>query len=955
MKQKTLLASAITTALMLHSLTICAQDATPNTPQEGLHSDQVRQLAPVTVTGSRIRSVDMETAQPLFIIDRAEIQKQGFVSVGDILSHMTNAGSAGINKSTVQTANDYAGGSYVDLRGLGLSRTLVLVDGRRWGTNTNGFTDLDTIPSSMIQRVEVLKDGASAIYGSDAIAGVINIITRTQYDGAEANVYFGKYGQGDGTNQQYDFTVGKTLGKGSIMFSGTYAESDPVWARDREFSRYPKGQAHPTDGLSPFGVGGLITNGPDNGSYKLNDGADPTKFNSYHSYLGAPDNFNVSDQMMLASGSKRKSLFTKGLYSFNENLNAHVDALYNERTAHIQVAGYPLGTSTTGLLLDKNSYYNPLGSHSGYAAPQDVDFMRRGPEIPRITKNTVKTYRVGAGFDGGFEAGENYFNWDVSGFLNKNSGQILGTGNYDLVKMGQALGASFKDTDGVVKCGTPGSIIAGCTPLNALAGKGGWTSDMLNYISRPTNASYGSRTTGFSANISGDVVHLPAGRMQFAVGAEYRRESGYQNPDAWSQTGNSTALASLPSSGSYTTKEAYAELNIPLLVDLPFARQLSVDLASRYSRYSNFGNTTNNKAGLTWKPVDDVLVRGSYSEGFRAPTISDLYGGQSQTFDNYTDPCDASFGAAGSNATVAANCAKAGLANTFRQTNSAGVPVDGPGAQSTTPFLSGSNENLQPETSTSRSLGLIYSPHAVQGLDISVDWYRIRIENLISGVSSDNVLDDCYLRGMASACKLFQRDANGQVINLSHTLANKGWLETEGYDLAMNYRLPEFDIGQVTVHVDSNYVAKYNANAGPGAPTEFDAGNYSVWRSRTNANVDWSKGSFGVNWAVRAYSNLKEACAYDKAGGPLCDLPNHHTPGVGVTPLRTVGGVVFNDVQLRWKAPWQGVFSVGALNVLNRKAAAFYSGPASAADSEYAYNPSYDIGRFLYVRYNQKF
>ena len=842
---------------------------------------------------------------------------------------MTNAGSAGVNKSTVLVSNDYAGGSYVDLRSLGLSRTLVLVDGRRWGTNTDGFTDLDTIPSSIIERIEVLKDGASAIYGSDAIAGVVNIITRNDYKGAEANVYYGKYGQGDGTNQQYDFTAGNTLGKASFMFGGTYAKTDPVWAKDRDFSRYPKGVNRPTEGLSSFGPGGLITNGPDDDYYKLNDGGDPTKFSDYHSYRGAADNFNANDQMMLASGSERKSLFGKGNYKFSDSLNLHGDAFYNERTANIQVAGYPVGTANTGLVLDKNSYYNPLGVQSGYATPQDVEFMRRGSESPRVTKNTVKTYRLGAGLDGVFNAGDHYFNWDVSGFINKNTGNIYGTGNFDLVKADQALGASFMDTDGVVKCGVPGAAVAGCTPLNVLAGNGGWTRDMLNYVGRATNGTYGSKTTGFAANISGDVVQLPAGTMQFAAGVEYRRESGYQSPDAYSQTGNSTDLAAAPSSGSYNTKEVYAELSIPLLTDMAFAKQLSVDVASRYSRYSNFGTTTNSKFGLTWKPVDDVLVRGSYSEGFRAPTINDLYGGLSQTFDNYTDPCDVKFGSAGSNANVAANCAAAGLGPNFQQTDAAGKPVDGPGAQSTTPFLSGSNVNLQPETSTSKSLGLVYSPQFVQGLDVSLDWYNIRIKNLISGISSDNVLDDCYLRGIAASCGLFQRDANGQVVNLSHTLANKGWLETEGYDFTLNYRLPKFAIGQFVLHLDSNYLVKYNANAGSGAPTEFDAGNYSIWRNRTNANLDWSLGNFGVNWGVRAYSNLKETCAYDKAGGAACDLPNHYTPGVGVTPMRTVGGIVFNDLQLRWSAPWQATFSLGANNVFNRKGAAFFSGPAA--------------------------
>jgi iron complex outermembrane recepter protein len=953
--KRTALVTALAGCLLAGSAFAQTAPAATDAPDQA----KTQNLETITVTGSRIRSVDVETAQPVFTLDRQEIQKQGFVSVGDILAHLTNAGAAGVNKSTVLVSNSYAGGSYVDLRSLGLARTLVLVDGRRWGTNTDGFTDLDTIPSSIIERVEVLKDGASAIYGSDAIAGVVNIITRQSFDGAEVNSYYGKYGQGDGTNQQYDFTFGKTIDKLSLIGSGTYAKTSPVWARDRDFSAYPKGQYHPTDGLSPYGPGGLITNGPNDSTLKLRPGGDPRNIADYAPYNPATDNYDANQQMMLSSGSERKSLFGKAVYKFNDNLSLHSDVLYNERTANIQVAGYPIGTGNTGLFVDKDSYYNPLGTQSGAAVPQDVEFDRRGTEDPRITKNTVKTYRVGTGLDGAFQVGERYFNWDVSGYVNKNDGEIYGTGNYDLTKTQQALGPSFKGADGVVRCGTPTAVIAGCVPLNILAGNGGVTQDMLGWSGRPTSSTYGSKTTGFSANITGDVIQLPAGMSQFAAGVEYRRESGFTNVDANSQAGNSTDLASNPSSGSYNTKEAYVELNIPVLRDLPGAQQLSFDLASRYSDYSNFGNTTNSKFGLTWKPIEDLLVRGSYSQGFRAPTINDLYGGQGQTFDAYTDPCDSVFGAAASNTSVAATCRGAGLGTNFRQTDATGTPNTAPGGASTTPFLSGSNPNLKPETSASKSLGLVYSPSFVQGLDVSLDWYNIRITNVISSISPDDVLNACYLRNDANSCGMFTRNAQtGQVENLVHTLTNEGWLETEGYDFSLNYHLPKYSFGQFTFHLDSNYVSKYNKKVNADTPQTNEAGLYSsdmVWRSRTNASLDWAYGNFGVNWGVRVYSNLKEDCAYNTAGGPDCDLPNFYTPGVGVTPKRTVGGIVFNDLQVRWSAPWNATFSVGANNVFDRKGAAFYTGPATSGDSQFAYNPAYDIGRFFYVRYNQKF
>ncbi|HEV7776444.1 MAG TPA: TonB-dependent receptor [Luteibacter sp.] len=948
--KRTVLVTALATCLLAGSA--FAQDAAPADQAPA----KAQNLDTITVTGSRIRSVDVETAQPVFSLSREDIQKQGYVSVGEILSHITASGSPAYSKSASLTSNTYAGGSYIELRGLGFARTLVLVDGRRWGTNADGFTDLDSIPSAIIERIDVLKDGASAIYGSDAIAGVVNIITRSNYEGAEANAYYGKYGQGDGTTQQYDFTWGKKLGKLSYVFSGTYAKDSPVWARDRDFSATPLGPRHPTEGLSAFGPGGLILNGPNDDSLKLNPGGNPTNLADYHSYTSA-DNFDANQQMMLLNSSKRKSLFGKVNYAITDDVSFRADAAYTERTADIQIAGYPLGTSNTGVVLDKDSYYNPLGSQQGYADPTDVQFLRRGVESPRITKNTVQTYRVGAGLEGAFQAADRNFNWDFGGFFNKNKGDVFGTGNYNLLNLAQGLGPSFMDTDGTVKCGRPGAIVAGCTPVNILSGAGGINQPMHDYIGVNTNGTYGTLTSGFSANITGDVVQLPAGMMQFAAGVEYRRESGYNRPDSFSQTGNSTDLASDSSSGSYNTKEAYAELNIPVLADLPGAKLLSFDLASRYSKYSTFGSTTNNKFGLQWKPIDDLLVRGSISEGFRSPTINDLYGGQSQTFDSYTDPCDANFGAVASgNANAIAKCAAAGLPANFHQTDAAGKPVDAADSQSTTPFLSGSNDKLKPETSLSKTLGLVYSPSFIDGFNVSLDWYNIRIKNEISSISSNDVLDDCYLRNIASACASFSRDASGQVVNLTHTLTNRGQLETEGYDFNATYRLPKFSIGEFRVSVDTNYVSKYNENPGGDSPVIYDAGQYATWRVRSNANLDWNYGNWGATWGVRYYSGLKEDCSFDLTGGPECNLPDYVTPGVGVTPKRQVGAITFNDLSVRWMAPWNGTFSVGANNVFNRKGPIFYTASSNTSgNSSFVYNPSYDNGRFFYVRYNQKF
>jgi iron complex outermembrane recepter protein len=953
MRQKTLIASAVTAALALFAGGVSAQDVNDSGNAE---PKSAKHLEAVTVTGTRIRSADVETAQPIYTIDRQEIQRQGYVNVGDILSHISAVGAPSYSKSAVLTSNTYAGGSYVELRGLGFARTLVLVDGRRWGTNTDGFTDLDTIPSSIIERVEVLKDGASAIYGSDAIAGVINIITRSNFDGVEFNAYAGQYaGYNDNTTQQYDITVGHRIGKFSYIANATYAKEDPIWAKDRDFSRYPRGPYFPNSGLSAYGPGGLITNN-DGDLFKLNPGGDSRNFADYHPYNASVDNYNADQQMMLMPGSERKSLFGKARYEITDNVGAFMDASLMQRIATIQIAGYPLGTGTTGIPLDADSYYNPLGSQQGYGDPQDVSFLRRMVEIPRLTKNTNNTYRFGTGLEGAFEVGSRNFNWDVSGYVNKNKGEIYGTGNYNLLNLENALGPSFMDSDGLVKCGTPGSVINGCVPVNVLANPGGITPEMLNYIGVLTNATYGTLSTGFAANLAGDIVELPAGTMQFATGVEHRRESGYSHPDPFSATGNSTDLASDPFSGKYAVDEAYAELKVPLLANLPGVNQLSVDLASRFSHYSTFGNTTNSKFGIEWKPIGDLLVRGSIGQGFRSPTISDLYGGQEQTFDVYSDPCDVVTGAvATGNANAIANCRAAGVGANFRQTDASGNAVGGPN-QSTTPFISGSNPNLKPETSLSKTMGLVYSPSWTNGLNVSLDWYNIRINNLISAVSPDDVLDDCYLRNIQAACTQFKRDpVTHQVVDLVHTLTNRGKLETEGFDLGISYRLPTA-FGRFAFSTDANYVTKYYIDQGGDSPIDYENGVYSNWRMRNTSSLDWSYGNFGATWTVRYYSGLKESCVGYILGTPACNLPDHYSPGLGTDPMRKVGAIAFNDLQARWTAPWKGTISLGVNNIFDRKGPLFYTASSnSIGNSGFVYNPSYDYGRFVYLRYNQKF
>ena len=661
----------------------------------------------ISVTGSRIRGADMETQQPILTMTRESLEKQGFSSVADVLNNLTSAGSPAISRSESLASGENVGGYYVDIRNLGAERTLVLMNGKRLGASTAGLQDLSQIPMSAVERIEILKDGASSIYGSDAIAGVVNVITRKNFDGGEAQVYVGQYDKGDGETQQYSMTLGATGERGSLTLSAEYNKQDPVWAKDRWYSR---------DGsLGPLSTSADWSPISQNGSWcnplaydcsrtsktavwqTLNEGGNPNNPADYHA-LTADEYANSNQQMTLLTGVERKSLYVNGTYDFTDTISLNTDVLYNERKTFQQIAGYPYQSSSFTTPLTAGSAFNPVG--------QNVDFRRRLWEVPRTTDSQLKTLRFAPTVSGYFELAGKTFDWDVGALWNRNESIKSNYGDMSLIAAKQALGPSFIDGNGVARCGTAAKPIEEeCLPWNPLlpygvAGAGSLSNpDLVNFLF-PTYTTRGeTKTTSFTANLAGSIVALPAGDLGFAVGVEHRKEEGSYVPDAFAQSGQSTGLGQKPTRGEYDLNEVYLELNVPILSDMAYAKELTFNAASRYSDYSNFGGTTNSKFGLTWRPMDELLVRGTYAEGFRAPTISDLYGGLSSSFESYIDPCGTT--APGS---VAGNgpCSAAGVPADYVQLGQGNNVCSTLPCQSGDQFISGANPNLSPETSRAR-------------------------------------------------------------------------------------------------------------------------------------------------------------------------------------------------------------------------------------------------------------
>jgi iron complex outermembrane receptor protein len=971
-----------------------AQDAAAPQEKEATTLDRIE------VTGSRIKRTDIETSQPVFSLSRDEITAQGLTSVGDVIQNIT------ANGSTLNTTmnNGGNGETRVSLRNLGSNRTLVLVNGRRWvgGTGLGGAVDLNTIPTAAVERIEVLKDGASTIYGSDAIAGVVNVILRQNFEGAEVNAYLGQFDKGDGTRQSYDFTIGSASDRFTAMLGFGYVKEEPVMAGDREISAEPvyrTGNAFGS-GTTPGGRFALCPGGFNsatntcNGSQTNFDGGAGT-FTYDDGGASAPrpfaipgDIYNFAPDNYLLTPQERRSVFANASVDVTDSLRFKTTVTYNERVSEQLLAAMPvvLGTApganpmSQAVFISADSIYNPFG--------QDISRInRRFVETGgRSFNQDVRTFAVNAGFEGTLTFGEKYFDWEAGYFRGENQANNTTNGLMNVIALRQALGPSFRDATGVARCGTPTAVIAGCVPLNLLGGVGSITPEMLDFVSFTAHDEYNYTQRTYYANISGELFDLPGGPLGFSFGLEHREESGYDSPDALINSGNTTGNARTATEGSYSLDEAYLEFAVPVLADVPFAKLLDFSLATRYSDYSNFGDTLNSKFGFRWKPIDDLMIRGNWTEGFRAPSIGELFAGQADSFPTLSDPCNVN-NYANQIPSAQAQCVAEGVPAGGYQQNNPQIRI-----------TVGGNPELQPEKAESTTLGFVYSPSFVEGLDVSLDWWQIELTDAITTIGGANIIQQCLDSGGTSpTCALYTREPGGQIIDLLNTTTNIGGTKVEGYDMTLSYRFPETTWGKFSLVWDTTYLASYENDIDGdgqfgedqltvpaiGQPFFFDEGGNIVgeydgvnvsnfWRIRSNLATRWELGDFGATWNVRYFSSQTEPCQnyedygytflctdHDRfVGLPTDDNRNGvwdgEAGGDSITPIasaeKRIASTTYHDISAYWNAPWNAKITLGINNVFDKDP------PVSGSTFANSFDPQYEVpGRFYYMRYTQKF
>ena len=936
-----------------------------------------RTLDRVEVTGSRIRQVNTETTQPVQVVTRADIEKTGLNNVFDLLNNLTSSDGSGLSTVTTQT-NGSNGSQQVSLRNLTAQRTLILVDGHRWTTDIDQVVDLSTIPLAIIERIEVLKDGASAIYGSDAIAGVINIITRKSYEGAQVGAYFGQTEKGDGDRSAFDATIGANGERSSGLLSLSYSHQDEIFGADRTITSEPVFRCGAACGSGSGAYGNFrmtaaqatalglpLKINPANGlpfanqDYALTPGQDGQDVGDYHTF-GNADRFNYAPVNYLQQPQTKQAIFASGRFDITDNVSAYARASYTKRTSAQQLAQVPNLVDLSGVAggpqwafpVTAGNIFNPFGVDLSRALFRNVAVG------PRHNNWDINNWYAQLGLEGNFQIGDRYFNWDLAAAHSDLRYEKIGLNYINLFNLKNALGDSFRDGAGL-HCGTPGNVIAGCVPFNVFGGPdlglgAGVISQaeydaMINYVSYTEVAATGNTTTNYSGNLSGDLFELPGGMMGFAIGFEYRKDVAFNQPDALVASGGSSDNFTEPTKGQTEVTDYFLELVAPLLKDLPMAKELELSAAVRKSDYSasgqigdahidaNPGKPTNAKYGLKWKPIEDLLVRASWGQTFRAPSTFDLYAGGAENFPAALDPCRGATAVApatspyvNGNPVAIANC------------TAAGVPVGG-AAQGNLQIrgLGGGNPFLKPEHGTNFSAGLVYSPSWLDGLDLTLDYWRVNLKDALSVLAPQFILNQCFLdpngyNASSEFCSKVERTPTGEIALVRVAQFNADSFRIAGIDLGVGYRLDSDSLGRFRFKLDATFVTKNQFN---GIDLRGAYNGTPNWNRRGQLDVAWNRGDWDANWTMRYTSDVKENCF------TWCN--QHDGDGFNHS-----GGVVYHDVQVGWKAPWKAHLTVGARNVFGKEPPIFTNNTFAQS-----FDAAYDIpgGAFWYAQYRQDF
>ena len=914
--------------------------------------EAVAQVDEIVVTGSRISRRDYTSNTPITTVSEQVIASAGAPTLETSLNQLPQvAASAGAQASLISRG----GQASINLRGLGQQRTLVLVNGRRMQpSGSDGTVDLNVIPSSLIENVEVITGGASATYGSDAVAGVVNLKLKKRFSGVQLDLGAGQTAEGDGVNQSAALTIGSNFAddRGNAYVSVSYANRDSIAFIDRDYLRGQAYSSNSPGGLitataanlptqaavnavfAQYGVGANAV--PRTASLSLNpDGtlylnARAVNFRSPQTSLQSIYNNTVlsatGDYFLAQVPLERYSTFAHADYKLNDRISVFAEGLFTNYTVTTEanpvvvgsVSSSPLTIPVTNPFISAD-LAQILASRPNPTAPFNIAQIIT-PVGNRQEQNRYDVYQLTIGAEGRLDQMD--LSWNVYGSFGRTEllqSEINFPSSAALQRLANAADGGR-------------SLCAGGYDFNRIDT---FSASCVDYIRRTARNTTTLEQKIIEATLQGRLLTLPAGEIRFAVGADYRSNTYDYVPDALIQTGElANFLPIMPSSGETTVREIFGELLVPVLTDLPFAQDVSLNLGYRYSDYDTVGGVDTYRIDGTWKINDVVGLRGGYARAVRAPSVGDLYAASANGLTalgtpgpiGSGDPCDVrgAYRASGSPIAdqVRALCLAQGVPSTVIDTFNNTV--------SRTPFTTAGNTNLTPEVSDTYSVGIVlkspFQNEWLSNLTASLDYYDITLDGAIGQVTNTVAATQCFNAvanpGFTNSnyyCALITRDpSTGQAINIGNPLLNLGGYSTSGIDVQADWSLPLEAVGlsaaagRISLGVVVNYLDTFKIQTLPTSP-ELDyagtIGNTQIDFFAT-AHPEW-KGSVNAGWRVGPVQSFLKW----RYLGEMANANNVGTGGVA----HGVPSVSYFDLDVAWDVNETLQLRAGAVNLTDKE------------------------------------
>ncbi len=922
----------------------------------------------IVVTGSLISAANYVSSSPIVANSIETLKQSGSISIENSLNQLPSFQAAG----TAGTGGQGTGGHVtLNLRGLGTNRNLVLLDGRRLPlADISGNVDLNLVPDSILSSVESITGGASAIYGSDAMSGVVNLKTLTKFEGVRGDFQYGNSFKGDYQTISSSVALGTSFAdnKGYALLSISYTDRDALYGKDRSFFNFvtpssflgtstfvPDATNLPTQAAvnTLFASYGTAAPPRTNNLGFNNDGTLFSQTGAIN-YKGQTDGLYaiiagnvrmpVGRQVIIQNPLNRKSLFAKFDYALTPDITAYGQVLYVDSSVYTSSGGSltQFGTLTT---IPVTNPFVPADLQTLLATRPNptANFTWNGRYLGVPFKAWDEQYTT-AQYLGGLRGALPFGDWTWDAYASYDTTDHLQE-NYHAVLKTQVQKLLSAADGGASQC-AGGFNPFGATNVSSLS------QACQDFITTTAHSVEHLSQVNLQAVAQGSLFSLPAGDVTVALATDYRRNTYAYTPDLALAAQNIEAvIASSASSGAVSVNEYAVQADVPVLKDVPLASKLNIGAAYRYSDYSTSGGTSAYEGDVKWWPVDSLLVRGGYQRAVRAPNIGELFSAPSGVQVAFGtppastgDPCDIrSIGRTGANgASVRTLCLATGVPNAVIDTYT--FPTTATGGQTK------GNTALTPEKADTYSFGFVYTPDTTEpllrNLSLSVDYYNIAITNVISVVPGVTALSKCYnLDGSNPSysagnqfCSLLHRDSNGLLTVIDLPFLNLGGLKTDGVDIDFKWNASLEDLGladstdRISLSSGIGYTRDYSVQTLPNTPYQHFGGTNTIgashpdWKALSTLAYDFGSGSFGVRWR------------YQNAMQDSTSVTTPATPGKGVPAYNLFD--IFGTYQLN--DMWQ--FRAGISNVLNKGLLTVSSSQTSTDTA--VFDP---VGRQFYV------